>query len=328
MEISDGLKIWAKKAKDIKDNTNDNINETNQKIEPKPEINETEEKLPIIPENKPSFDNNDIKDNQVNENNNSIENHEEVNKEGEIKKEDNNIDGNEVAKDENPELKDEQKESQENINNIKNPLPVQPQNPGFPVMLQPPMGMLPLNLQQGMPTMNFPNQISQPISPFLDFNNQMDDDDDDDDINDPILNDDTTDLNTVSTFALMENTALIVKKNLVERKWFLMRGEKILGNYNSEQLLYFLTSQIQKGNKFEDMSINDHTTDLHFKPSTLYDTLRKYVPKLKKRYLKKAMEENNEIMKKIQQQQQILLQNKQMNLLKLMQMNLKKLFLQ
>ena len=29
-----------------------------------------------------------------------------------------------------------------------------------------------------------------------------------------------------------------------------MRGDKVLGNYNSEQLLYFLTSQIQKGNKF------------------------------------------------------------------------------
>ena len=118
----------------------------------------------------------------------------------------------------------------------------------------------------------------------------------------------------------MENTALIVKKNLVEKKWFLMRGEKILGNYNSEQLLYFLTSQIQKGNKFEDMSINDHTTDLHFKPSVLYDTLRKYVPKLKKRYLKKAIEQNNEIMKRMQQQHQILMQNKQMNMIKMMQM--------
>ena len=115
----------------------------------------------------------------------------------------------------------------------------------------------------------------------------------------------------------MENTALIVKKNLVEKKWFLMRGEKILGNYNSEQLLYFLTSQIQKGNKFEDMSINDHTTDLHFKPSVLYDTLRKYVPKLKKRYLKKAIEQNNEIMKRMQQQHQILMQNKQMNMIKI-----------
>ena len=58
-----------------------------------------------------------------------------------------------------------------------------------------------------------------------------------------------------------------------------MRGDKVLCNYNSEQLLYYLTSKIQKGNKLEDMSINDHTTDLHFKSRILFDTLRKYVPK-------------------------------------------------
>ncbi len=80
-----------------------------------------------------------------------------------------------------------------------------------------------------------------------------------------------------------------------------MRGDKILGNYNSEQLLLFLTSQIQQGNKFENMSINDHTTDLHFKPNILYDTLRKYVPKLKKRYIKKVMEQSKEMMKKMHQ---------------------------
>jgi hypothetical protein len=178
------------------------------------------------------------------------------------------------------------------------------------------MGMFPLNSQ-----INFQaqNKMAPNMQPFLGFN-QLDEPEEEDEP-DPILDDDTTDLNTISTFALMENTALIVKKNLVDKKWFLMRGEKVLGNYNSEQLLYFLTSQIQKGNKFEDMSINDHTTDLHFKPSILYDTLRKYVPKLKKRYLKKAIEQNNEFMKKMQQQQQLLMQNKQMNLLKMMQMN-------
>jgi hypothetical protein len=187
---------------------------------------------------------------------------------------------------------------------------------GIPMMFPPGigpmgMGMVPMPMAPNN-QMNFQNQnkMSQPIQPFLSFN-QMDEEEDDEDEADPILDDDDTDLNTINPLALMENTVLIVKKNLVEKKWFLMRGEKILGNYNSEQLLYFLTSQIQKGNKFEDMSINDHTTDLHFKPSILYDTLRKYVPKLKKRYLKKAMEQNNEIMKKMQQQQQqMLLQNK------------------
>jgi hypothetical protein len=183
-------------------------------------------------------------------------------------------------------------------------------------MFAPPMGMFPLNSQINYQAQN---KMAPNMQPFLGFN-QLDEPEEEDEP-DPILDDDTTDLNTISTFALMENTALIVKKNLVDKKWFLMRGEKVLGNYNSEQLLYFLTSQIQKGNKFEDMSINDHTTDLHFKPSILYDTLRKYVPKLKKRYLKKAIEQNNEFMKKMQQQQQLLMQNKQMNLLKMMQMN-------
>ena len=196
------------------------------------------------------------------------------------------------------------------MNNIKN------MNPKLPIPMMFPMGMFPMSNQLNFQSQN---KLGQNMPPFLGFN-QLDDQEEEDEP-DPILDDDETDLNTISTFALMENTALIVKKNLVDRKWFLMRGDKVLGNYNSEQLLYFLTSQIQKGNKFEDMSINDHTTDLHFKPSILYDTLRKYVPKLKKRYLKKAIEQNNEIMKKMQQQQQLLMQNKQMNLLKMMQMN-------
>ena len=195
-------------------------------------------------------------------------------------------------------------------------------NPGIPIMFQPPGSMIPINMPPTM--MNFPmnnnilNQMPQTIQPYMGYN-QMDEEEDDDEP-DPILDDDSTDLNTINPFVLMENTALIVKKNLVEQKWFLMRGDKILGIYNSEQLLYFLTSQIQKGNKFEDMSINDHTTDMHFKPSILYDTLKKYVPKLKKRYIKKVMEQSNEMMKKMQQQQ-IMQMNNQLNQMKLLQMN-------
>ena len=112
------------------------------------------------------------------------------------------------------------------------------------------IGMIPMGIPQGN-QINFQsqNKLSSPMQPFMGYN-QLNEEEEDDEP-DPILDDDTTDLNTINTFALMENTALIVKKNLVEKKWFLMRGEKILGNYNSEQLLYFLTSQIQKGNKFE-----------------------------------------------------------------------------
>ena len=201
---------------------------------------------------------------------------------------------------------------------------------GIPMVFPQPGGIMPMNMPQGM-SMNYPlnnnlmNQMPQAMQPFMGYNQMNDDEEDDDDEEpDPILNDDSTDLNTISPFVLMENTPLIVKKNLVERKWFLMRGDKILGNYNSEQLLYFLTSQIQQGNKFEDMSINDHTTDLHFKPSILFEILRKYVPKLKKRYIKKVMEQNNEIIRKMQQQQQQMMQLSQINQinqLKMMQMN-------
>ena len=187
---------------------------------------------------------------------------------------------------------------------------------------------MPMNLPQGM-QLNYPmnnninvmNQMPQSMQPFLGFN-QMDEEEDeeDEDDQDPILNNDSTDLNTVNPFILMENTALIIKKNMAQKKWFLMSGEKILGNYNSEELLYFLTSQIQQGNKFEDMSINDHTTDLHFKPSILYDNLRKYVPKLKRKYLQKVMEQNKEIMRKSQQQLQMM-QFNQLNQIQMMKLN-------
>ena len=200
-------------------------------------------------------------------------------KEDEIKKEDNNnkdIDKKEDIENTNEKIEEIQENS--NVGNkINSPPPA-----NIPMMFNPGMGVIPMGIPQGN-QINFQNQnkLSTPMQPFMGYN-QLNEEEEEDEP-DPILDDDTTDLNTISPFALMENTALIVKKNLVEKKWFLMRGEKILGNYNSEQLLYFLTSQIQKGNKFEDMSINDHTTDLHFKPSVLYDTLRKYVPKLKKK---------------------------------------------
>ena len=205
-----------------------------------------------------------------------------------------------------------------------NQIPIIANPSGVPIMFQSPGGIMPINTSQNIP-INYPinnnimGQIPQSMQPFIGINQMNEEyDDDEDDEPDPILDDDTTDLNTINPLILMENTALIVKKNLVEKKWFLMRGEKILGNYNSEQLLYFLTSQIQQGNKFEDMSINDHTTDLHFKPSMLYDILNKYVPKLKKIYIKKVLEQNNELMRKMQQQQQQ--QMIRINQLKQMQM--------
>ena len=296
----------------LEDKTNKGENTKNDNLvnEPKEENNKTEEIKPL-------------KEKNINltisktHSENIFKNENENIKEVEISKEESNTKDIE-PKEAVEETNEKSPENQEN-NNTENSTP---QQPNIPMMFGPGMGgmgMIPIGMPQGG-QLNFPNQnkLSAPMQPFMGYN-QLNEEEEEDEP-DPILDDDTTDLNTINPFALMENTALIVKKNLVEKKWFLMRGEKILGNYNSEQLLYFLTSQIQKGNKFEDMSINDHTTDLHFKPSVLYDTLRKYVPKLKKRYLKKAIEQNNEIMKRMQQQHQILMQNKQMNMIKMMQM--------
>ena len=246
---------------------------------------------------------------KVNDENNNDNKQETETKEEEEKDNNTNENNNE---NENENITNNDDTQKNNVNQI----PVIQSPSGMPILFQP-GNMIPMNIPQGIP-INYPmNPMTQQFLGYNQMNEEEDDDDDDEP--DPILDDDTMDLNTVNPFVLMENTALIVKKNLVERKWFLMKGDKILGNYNSEQLLFFLTSQIEKGNKFEDMSINDHTTDLHFKPSILYDTLRKYVPKLKKRYLKKVMEQNNEMMKKIQQQQ--MMQINQLNQIKMMQMN-------
>ena len=68
-----------------------------------------------------------------------------------------------------------------------------------------------------------------------------------------------------------------------------MKNGKIQGNYNSEDLLYYLGEQIRQGNKFENVSITDYPTDVFFLPSNLFDSLKVNVPKLKKKYLKYQM---------------------------------------
>lgn len=92
--------------------------------------------------------------------------------------------------------------------------------------------------------------------------------------------------------------ANIINRNLVVSNWFLMKNDKILGNFNSEQLLYFLWSQLERGNNFEGMSVNDYTTDVYFKPSDLFDLLRKYVPIFKKRYINKLMNDQIQMKEK------------------------------
>jgi hypothetical protein len=69
--------------------------------------------------------------------------------------------------------------------------------------------------------MNFQNKnkISQPIKTFLEFN-QLNEEEDEEEEADPILDGDDAELNTINSFNLTENTALIIKKSLVKKNGF------------------------------------------------------------------------------------------------------------
>ncbi len=102
---------------------------------------------------------------------------------------------------------------------------------------------------------------------------------------DPMMNDFTTDNKYYNPTVFLENPALIVKKNLIEKNWFLMRDGKILGNYNSEELLFLLDEKIKEGNSFNNISISDYQTDVVFQPKILYEILKEHVSKIKQKYL-------------------------------------------
>jgi hypothetical protein len=102
---------------------------------------------------------------------------------------------------------------------------------------------------------------------------------------DPMMNDFTTDNKYYNPTVFLENPALIVKKNLIEKNWFLMKDGKILGNYNSEELLFLLDEKIKEGNDFNNISINDYQTDVVFQPKILYEILKEHVSKIKQKYL-------------------------------------------
>ena len=110
---------------------------------------------------------------------------------------------------------------------------------------------------------------------------------------DPMMNDFTTDIKYYNPNVFLENPALIVKKNLIKKNWFLMRDGKILGNYNSEELLFLLDEKIKEGNNFNNISINDYQTDVVFQPKILYEILKEYVPKIKKKYLESKLNQAN-----------------------------------
>lgn len=154
--------------------------------------------------------------------------------------------------------------------------------PGY---IQSPMVNMNMNMNMNF---NFPPATMPPSKPQSNPEPEEDNDDDEED-NDPIMDDPNPNFAMYNPAVFLENPALIVKKNFIEPNWFLMKDNKILGNYNSEELYYFLGEKIREGEKFENVCISDYHTDLVFQPKNLYEILKDKVPKLTKKYIKSKM---------------------------------------
>ena len=144
--------------------------------------------------------------------------------------------------------------------------------------------------------MNFNLNNNQNLKNLENNNNTINNNVNNDDNNeeeDPMMNDFTTDIKYYNPTVFLENPALIVKKNLIEKNWFLMRDGKILGNYNSEELLFLLEEKIKEGNNFNNISISDYQTDVVFQPKILYEILKEHVSKIKKKYLESKLNQGN-----------------------------------
>jgi hypothetical protein len=113
-------------------------------------------------------------------------------------------------------------------------------------------------------------------------------------LNDPLMNDFNIDYKLYNPNIFLENPVLLVKKNLIERNWILMKDNKIIINYNSDELLIFLNSKFKLGDNLNDYCIHDYQTDVVFQPKMLYEILFEYVPKLKFYFWKNVLEKNNE----------------------------------
>ena len=153
--------------------------------------------------------------------------------------------------------------------------------------------------QMMYPMMNYPQGY---IGPMVNMNINVqapqrevpEDNEEEDDDDDPIMNDPNPNFAMFNPAVFLENPALIVKKNFVQPNWFLMKDNKILGNYTSEELFYLLGEKIREGEKFENVCISDFQTDLVFQPKNLYEILKEKVPKLAKKFLRST---NNNCMK-------------------------------
>ena len=169
-----------------------------------------------------------------------------------------------------------------------------PKDVNLPTMMPPtnipPYMLFPPGMMNRPMPMGFPQMIPPiPQLGMMNYYSPFPIDDDDDDDNNPLYTNFSEDYKRYNPSVFLENPVLIVKKNLFQRNWILMRNNKVYNNYNSEELLFFLSDQIRQGNKFENMSISDYNTDVFFKPSNLFDILRKSVPKLKRKFMQLQM---------------------------------------
>ena len=154
--------------------------------------------------------------------------------------------------------------------------------------------------QMMYPMMNYPPGYMGPmVNMNMNMNinvqapqKEVEDNEEDDDDDDPIMNDPNPNFEIYNPAVFLENPALIVKKNFTQPNWFLMKDNKILGNYTSEELFYLLGEKIREGEKFENVCISDFQTDLVFQPKNLYEILKEKVPKLAKKMLKSKMGNN------------------------------------
>ena len=115
------------------------------------------------------------------------------------------------------------------------------------------------------------------------------------DMNDPLMNDFTTDFKLYNPKVFLENPVLLVKNNLIERNWILMKENKIIINYNSDELLLFLDGRFKLGDQLIDYCIHDYQTDVVFQPLILYEILNEYLPKVKFCMWKNILDKNNKV---------------------------------
>lgn len=111
---------------------------------------------------------------------------------------------------------------------------------------------------------------------------------------DPLMKDFSHDVKAYNPCVYFENPALLVKNNLFEKKWFVMKDGEIVGNYTSEELYNYLDKNNNENKEFFNLNItvNDYHTDIVFKPKIIYDILKENLNLLKKNYLESQIWKN------------------------------------